>query len=278
MDHNETTDTGSGAARPGGSAWTLAVIALIVAITAPFWEEAVLGSINIHLPLARGLEENTQAIEKLDHKTADLEKQISAASAQLAKTQADLAKTTALASAASSVTRLVAAADLTAALRRQGGFALELYALRAAYAEPGDLKPLFDQIEPYAVTGVPSSETLRQEFSRLSARLDGMPRGFAPIAWVTKLWPWPRSAVASPAMPPDPTPQLVAQANTLLANGDLGGAVDVVQQITGPNQELLTDWLEDAKARVAADKLTRRLSDQIAQRTGSTTSAKTKAQ
>jgi hypothetical protein len=269
VDQNDTTDTGSGAARPGGSAWTIAVIALVVALTAPFWEEAILGSINIHLPLAHGLAENTQAIDALDRKTTDLDKQATGASAQLAKVQADLASITTQANAAAAVTRLVATVDLASALRRQGGFALELYALRAATPDLGTMKPLLDQIEPYAVTGVPSADHLRQDFSRISGRLSGMQQGgFAPIAWVSGLWPWHRAAAATPGLPPDPTPQLVAQANQALSNGDLPAAVDVVQQIGGANQEVLADWIEDAKARVAADAVARRLGEEIMQRAG----------
>jgi hypothetical protein len=59
---------------------------------------------------------------------------------------------------------------------------------------------------------------------------------------------------------------LLGQANGQLGSGDLAGAVATVQMVGGAHQEALVDWLEDAKARVAADAVTQRLNDQIGQR------------
>jgi hypothetical protein len=48
-----------------------------------------------------------------------------------------------------------------------------------------------------------------------------------------------------------------------LGNGDMAGAVATVQSINGLPQEMLADWLEDAKARVAADAVVQRLTDRV---------------
>ena len=132
VDQYDTPGTGSDAARSAGSARTIAIVALIVALTAPFWEESVLGSINIHLPMARELAQTTAAVDRLDRKTAALEQQLSAATAQVGKLQAALAQTTGRANTAADWVGMVAMTDLAVALRRPGGFDLELATLRAA--------------------------------------------------------------------------------------------------------------------------------------------------
>jgi hypothetical protein len=263
VDHTEDTTR----VPAGNSARTLAIIAIVISLTAPFWEGAVLGSINIHLPMARALADNAVALDRLDRRTADIELQLAVATAQLGQLQVQLAETTTRAKAAADRTATLAMVELVTALRRIGGFELELAAMRATAPDQGELKPLLDRIEPYAVTGVPTAAQLRQEFSRLSARIQWTDRGYLSIAWVTHLLPWQRSANAAPAAAPaDTTPQLLGQANGQLGSGDLAGAVATVQMVGGAHQEALVDWLEDAKARVAADAVTQRLNDQIGQR------------
>jgi len=154
--------------------------------------------------------------------------------------------------------------ELVSALRRSGGFELELAALRAAAPDAADLKPLLDQIEPYAVSGVPSATQISRDFSRLNARLQWTDHGYLSIAWVTRLLPWQRAAVAQPAVATDNAPQLLSQAGSQIGGGDLAGAVATLRAVGGSYQEALADWLEDAKARVAADVVTQKLKDQIA--------------
>jgi hypothetical protein len=269
VDHNDTPGTGSDVAGSSSSARAIAIVAIIVALTAPFWEEPILASINIHLPLHSELARTAAAVDQQDRRTAELEQQLAVASAQLGKLQATLTQTTSRANAAADWVGMVAMADLAVALRRPGGFELELATLRAATPNPGELKPLLDQIEPYAVTGVPSTAQLRQDFARFSSRIAWAQRGYASVAWVGHLIPWSRSVAAAPPQT-DTTAQLLSQANAQLASGDLAGAVGTVQQVDASHQEVLADWVEDATARVAADAVVQRLSDQIAQRAGTT--------
>lgn len=272
MDHNDTPGTGS-----GGSARTIAIVAIVVALTAPFWEEAVLGSINIHLPVYSQLMRTTAAVDQQDRRTGELEQQLAAVTAQLGTLQAGLAQATNRANTAADWVNMVAMTDLATALRRPGGFELELATLRSATSNPGELKPLLDQIEPYAVTGVPSITQLRQDFSRLSSRIAWSQRGYVSVAWVGRLIPWMHTAAAAPVQA-DTTLQSLTQANAQLASGDLAGAVATVQQIDASHQEVLADWVEDATARVAADAVAQRLSDQIAQRAGSVAAKPVKPQ
>ena len=263
MDDDRTND----AMQAGKSARTIAIVAIVISLTAPFWEAAILGSVNIHMPMSRELAENSTALERLDRRTADLEKQLGATTTQLARLQTQLSETATRANAAVDRTGTLAMVELVTALHRAGGFELELAALRATTPDPGDLKPMLDQIEPYAVTGVPSTAQLRQEFARISSRLQWSDRSYMSVAWVTRLLPWQRTATPAVATAPaDNASQLLGQAYQQLGSGDLSGAVVTVQMVGGTHQEALADWLEDAKARVAADAVAQRLDDQISKR------------
>jgi hypothetical protein len=270
VDDNHTHDAtggGSAAAQAGSTARTIAIVAIVISLTSPFWEGAILGSINIHMPMTRELAENSTALDRLDRRTADLEKQLGATTAQLGKLQAQLTETASRANAAADRTGTLAMVELVTAMHRPGGFELELAALRATTPDPGEIKPLLDQIEPYAVTGVPTAAQLRQEFSRISSRTQWSDRGFLSMAWITRMMPWQRTANAVPAATPaNDTPKLLSQAYTQLGSGDLSGAVVTVQMIGGTQQEALADWLEDAKARIAAEAVAQRLNDQISLR------------
>jgi hypothetical protein len=186
VDQNETP--------PRSSARTLAIIAIIVALTAPFWEGALLGSINIHMPMTNTLAENARALERLDSRTVALEQQLGAATTQLDRLQAQLAETTGRANATAGRIATLAMAELVTALHRAGGFELELAALRGTFPDPGELKPLLDQIEPYAVTGVPSAAHLREEFSRISTRIQWSQHSYLSVAWMVHLLPWRHGA------------------------------------------------------------------------------------
>ena len=95
---------------------------------------------------------------------------------------------------------------------------------------------------------------------------------------MSHLIPWSRNGGA-PQPQADNTSQLLTQAGTQIGAGDLAGAVATVKQIDAAQQEVLADWIEDANARVAADALAQRLSDQIAQRaTGASTAKPVKTQ
>lgn len=272
MEQNGTSDTAHSAygyqsglpERERTSARTLAIVAIVVAVTVPFWEGPLLATINIRMPLASDLADNVRALDKLDHRTSDLEKQLGEVTTQLAKVQTQLTETSARATTAVDRTTTLAMVELVTALRRPGGFQMELAALRKIAGNPADLKPLFDQIEPYSATGVPTTTQLRQEFSRINSRLQWS-GGLLSVAWVTRLLPWQHSANAAQPAPADNTPKLLDQASAQITGGDLAAAVTTLQSVPSQHQDALADWLEDAKARVAADAVVQRLSDQIDQ-------------
>ena len=53
-----------------------------------------------------------------------------------------------------------------------------------------------------------------------------------------------------------------------MGRDNLPGAVASVQQVGGVARELLSNWMEDAEARVAIDELARQLNDLVVQQLG----------
>ena len=242
----------------------LAIAAIVVALTAPYWQGPVLGAIGLRPPASRALAANSAALDRLDRQSAELERGLGQTKADLEQLRSGLTTTGTRAAEALARANALAMVELATALRRDGAFDLELASLRAASPDPA-LKPLLDAIEPYAATGVPARARLRQDLARAATRITWTERGLVPVAWVSRLLPWQHGAAAAPAQP-DQAPKLLGQATAAVDGGDLPGAVDLVAQVGEPHQEALADWLEDARARVAADTLVRRLNDRIMQK------------
>ena len=241
----------------------LAIAAIILALTAPYWQGPVLSGIGLRPAAMQALAANSAALDRLDRKSAELERGLGATKSEVDELRSGLATTSARAADALARASSLAMVELATALRRNGPFDLELASVRAAASDPA-IKPLLDAVEPYAATGVPATARLRQDLARIATRITWAERGLVPVAWVSRLLPWQRGA-AAPAQP-DPAPKLLGQATAALDGGDLPGAVDLVAQVGEPHQEALADWLEDARARAAADALIRRLNDRIVQK------------
>jgi len=75
---------------PARHSLALAVAALAIALTAPFWEDGALSTLGIHTPLGRAAQQNTLAVMRQDGRTEDMSRRLAAATAQLAKQQAEL--------------------------------------------------------------------------------------------------------------------------------------------------------------------------------------------
>lgn len=293
MDHNETDTTAPVAAAPAPSplpppvppsapppapplaprglidryAGPIALAALVVALLGQDW---LLGAVGIRTQTARRVSEVTQQAGRLEQRSVELEKQLAAASAQLAKQQAQAVEANARIEASQNWVRTMALVQFGAALRRPGPFDLELAMVKTSAAAPPELVPLLAKIEPYAATGVPGIAQLQRDFIALRSRIDGGDR-FIPLTWMNKVISWPRGAATTQtaeATPPDPTSRQFGDAAIALAKENLAGAVAIAQQITGMGRELISDWVEDAEARVALDEAGRRVNDLVVQRLG----------
>jgi len=270
---SRSTRQTSAANNAGRIAYGIAIAALIISVAAPFGEDALLGTLNIHTPMSRRVAEATQEVSRLTQRTAELEKQLAAATAQLARQQAQTGDTAARVEKTLAWTRILALVQLGAALRRPGPFDLELAMVRSSGAAPPELDPLLVKVAPYAATGVPGIAQLQRDFMALRARVDWNEHGYLPMAWINRLMAWPRGASAAPPAepsPPDATGQYFRDAARELGKDDLRGALAVAQKVGGLAREMLSDWMEDAEARVALDDLARSVNDLVVQRLGGT--------
>jgi hypothetical protein len=210
----------------------------------------------------------------LEQRSAELEKQLAAATTQLAQQQAQTSAAATDIEKSQSWLRTLALVQFGAALRHPGPFDLELAMARTSAATPPELDPLLAKIEPYAATGVPGIAQLQRDFTVLRARIDWNEHGLmVPMTWMNRLITWPRGASSSQSAGPpqaEATDRYFSQAAGELAKDDLPRALALAQQVSGVSRELLSDWMEDAEARVALDDLARRVNDLVVQRLGGT--------
>ena len=246
----------------GRRAYALAVVALVISLTAPFWEDAALSTLGIRTPVGRAAEQSTLAAIRQDRRTEDISQRLAAAMAQITRQQAEFTTAMRRADQASTLIRTMALVRLNDTLRRPMPFAAELTVVRASGTDLGDLKPLLDQIEPYAATGIPGTAQLRQDFRTL---YDQVARGSGGGAgsWVNSLTSWARSKPPSQATTTDPSLLLLQTASARVAEGDIAGALEATRKVGGDYKPVFATWIDDAQARVAADALAERVSDMV---------------
>lgn len=144
--------------------------------------------------------------------------------------------------------RAMAASELARAMRSGEGFGAELATLRAVLSPQADVADMLDAITPFAATGVPTSAALRRRY------MDWRQGGHAGMPTA-----WPRTTDdPSPVDPPAIATRSLAEADTLLRDDDLIGAMAALRRIE-PRPTWVEAWLTDASARAAVDALLPRL-------------------
>lgn len=247
----------------GRRAYALAVAALVISLTAPFWEDAALSTLGIRTPVGRAAEQSTLAAIRQDRRTEDISQRLAAAMAQITRQQAEFTTAMRRADQASTLIRTMALVRLNDTLRRPMPFAAELTVVRASGTDLGDLKPLLDQIEPYAATGIPGTTQLRQDFRTLYDQVARGSGGGA-ASWVSSLTSWARSKPPSQTTATiDPSLLLLQTASARVAEGDIAGALEATRKVGGDYKPVFATWVDDAQARVAADALAERVSDMV---------------
>jgi uroporphyrinogen-III synthase len=196
-----------------------------------------------------------EAIAQLQEKVAGLSQQ-QAGSAGTART-----------AAAQQAAQALAVAELRDALRFSSPFAQQLEAARQVIPGDGPLKTALDRLQPYAERGVPTRAELSSAFDRAAGRavaadmgasqdgmLGGVLRRLNDVITVRRV---DASAEGSG------TDARLAQAETKLAAGDLNEAVQIVEQLPDPALAEMQPWLEQARARMAAEQALSALSSQL---------------
>lgn len=246
------------AAPPGASLSTariLALAALVLAVTAPFWVDRVLAVVGLQTPAASRYATTHRGIQADQRRIATLDSQLDALTRDVTRDRAEAARIRASTDALASWSSLYALTDLVAALHRPEPFSLQLSVARAVAALPDDIRKLLDQLAPYAAIGVPDAARIDREFTQIAGRLGWSGPHSAPVAMFNRLLTWSRQQLPGGSGKADETLPRLAEANAQLTAGDIAGAVDTVQQLGGPARDRFADWLEDASARAAADRL-----------------------
>jgi hypothetical protein len=236
------------------------VIAVVVSLTAPFWEDATLSVLGVRTPVGRAAEQSTLAVLRQDRRTEDISQRLAVAMAQMTKQQAEFTTAMQRAERSAALIRTMALVRLSDTLRRPMPFAAELAVVQASGTDLGDLKALLDQIEPYADTGIPGTTQLRQDFATL---YDPITRGG--LSWMGSLATWTHLRAAAPTQTSDPSLEALKQASARLAEADIAGALKATRQISDDYRPAFANWMDDAQARVAADSLAERVGDMVTQ-------------
>jgi hypothetical protein len=179
-----------------------------------------------------------------------------AAGAIIAGLQADIAGLKSLVgtlqqqmAAAPSPAVTFAVVNLAEAAARSGPFMIEFETLQTAMPNVAEVAAL----EPFARTGVPTRELLRERFAELEPAILAQPTEAKPE---TGLWAWFKGLFADmikvqPARKADGTSALAVleRAKAKLDQGDLAASLEDVATISTP-PAIVTDWVKSGRKRL----------------------------
>ncbi len=149
------------------------------------------------------------------------------------------------------------------AVDRGAPYDIELRALKALAPDDTDIKKVVTDLKSHAAAGIPSRSVLIARFNALEAvavRADSLP---APGDGVAD--DWKRKALErlltlftlrreDGEIEGASSPAVVARAHAALERGDLADAVHQVDALTGEPAKVMQIWIEDARARLDADR------------------------
>lgn len=235
-------------------AGVLAGLAVAIALGAPFWLDRALGLVGLQSPSVSRFAATASGAAAEDAQIAALQRQIDDARARVVRVRAEATQLK-LANWSS----IYALTNLIAALRRTEPFSEQFAVARAVTGLPDDFGKLLEQLGPYAAIGVPGTARISHDFATHAARLGWSGEASAPVAVVKQLLAWSEQQLSGSAAPVDDTSHRLAEASAELAADDVAAAVDTINGLESPARDAFSDWLQDAAARAAADRLTRRV-------------------
>jgi hypothetical protein len=152
---------------------------------------------------------------------------------------------------------ILAVGQLRTALATSKPFAKQLAAVRAMVPGDADMIAVLDQMQPFADTGVETTDDLTRDFGRLAPAL-------VRSAIVGDGQSWWRQALyhiesvisvrrVGADVPGDSTEAVVARAEARLDEDDLQGAIGALQVLAGVAADLASPWIHDAGHRIAVD-------------------------
>jgi hypothetical protein len=156
------------------------------------------------------------------------------------------------------VALVVTLGQLRSTLATSRPYAAELLAAEAlAIGQPEILKQL-QTLDARAQSGIPGVDTLRERFHSVAAQVDRVTAPPPGAGWGERLVGWTKSFFhvrrggTGSASDLD---GILATCETALGAGDLAGAVTALSRLQGPAAEAAKPWLDDAQARLDADKI-----------------------
>jgi hypothetical protein len=151
-------------------------------------------------------------------------------------------------------------AQLRPALERDAPFGAQLSTLRRVIPDSPELAKALGTIAVFADKGAMTLPDLRDNFNQMAneimlgdvvrAKRSWLDRAVVKVAATLEL-----HEVAHRLNDPREPSAVVWDAQTHLAAGDLAGAVDVLQALSGRPAEIAQPWIEAAHERLAADKV-----------------------
>ncbi len=158
-----------------------------------------------------------------------------------------------------SATAALAFANLRAAVADGRPYAAELATIKSFVPDPDDLRPL----PAYADKGIPTVPEIARSFAAAEdvALAAATPAGsgsiidrlLASAATIVKVKRVDEAATG------DSPSAVLARAQALIDKGDLAGSVQQIETLQGAPRDAFSAWLADARARLGADDVVKRL-------------------
>jgi hypothetical protein len=152
---------------------------------------------------------------------------------------------------------ILSVGQLRAALATSKPFAKQLGAVRAMVPGDAEIAGVLDQMQPYADSGVETSDDLTRDFNRLAPNLVRTAIVGDGNSWWRQALYHVESVISirrtGADVQGDSTDAVVARAEAKLDEDDLSGAIAMLQGLSGAAADLASPWIHDAQHRVAVD-------------------------
>ncbi|UEM03778.1 hypothetical protein JL101_028180 [Skermanella rosea] len=210
-------------------------------------------------------QQQAQAIAQLRSSVAGLEQEANRLAQEINNTSnraAQVAETLTLRQAQESKAQalVLAAGQLRAALQSSRPFASELSAVRAVNLQDPQVVQALGAIEPHAADGIPTEAQLNERFSDVAGEIvrAGVLASGEGGQWWDKALSTASSLVSvrrtAGEIEGSGADAVTARAERNLKSGRLDEAVKELESLTGEPAKVAQPWIEDAKARLAANE------------------------
>jgi ribosomal protein S16 len=228
------------------------------------------------------LDQQGQAINRLNQSVAGLEQEANRLAQEISSTAtraAKVAETVTLRQAEESKAQalVLAAGQLRATLQSSRPFTGELSAVRAVNLQDPQVTAALKAIEPYAADGIPTEAQLNQQFSDVAGEIvrAGVLASGQSGQWWDKALSTASSLVSvrrtAGEIQGSGADAVTARAEQHIKASRLDEAVKELETLTGEPAAVAKPWIDDAKARLAANNAGALLTGQaIARLAGST--------